>query len=81
MKKKENLLSFPDFKYQDIIKKKAPDVILVKAEVFSFCWSGVFRCVLTHAKNDLRVATVAAHQSVNSYEAISKLFGVHHSIV
>ena len=29
--------------------------------------------------NDLREATVAAHQSGKGYKAISKLFGVHHS--
>jgi len=29
--------------------------------------------------NDLREASVAAHLSGKGYEAISKLFGVHHS--
>ena len=34
-----------------------------------------------HISNDLRGATVAAHQSGKGYKDISKLFGVHHSRV
>jgi len=53
----------------------------IKAEVLAVCLPASFRCVTTmQIRKDiskcLRKVTVAAHQSLRGYKAISKYFGV-----
>lgn len=64
---------------------KAAERAFSRAEVWTVCMSGRFRCVSSavlrrkDTSSDLSEAIVAAHQSVKGYKAVSKPFITHHS--